>query len=450
MGKKQQITRTWQEELQIIDQTMKDISDVNDPQQLVKLYWEGIADLMPVHDHVALSRRNVTAPNYLVTRSSRFETTLNPWTQRDKLPLLTGGLLGELAYADRPVYIDDLHTRLKTDDPGWFYLQGFAKLIALPQYERNESINVSVLLLGEDDEVDFTKVPLMHWHSSLFGRGTQNLVLRNQLADALKTLDSELQVVGEIQRTLLPDKLPDVPGYDFASHYATSSRAGGDYYDFFPLEEGKLGLFIADVSGHGTPAAVLMAITHALAHSKPGSHIPPGELLEHLNVRLTRSYLRAGMFVTAFYGILDPATRTFTYARAGHNPPRLIRDGQVIALDAIGSLPMGVLEDETFSDATITLQQGDLLLLYTDGITEAMQPAGSDGRRELFGQARLDDVLIRTACKSAEDCVTTLRRAVGDFVQYTPLMDDQTLIAIRCRSRASETGKWDTKLANGF
>ena len=115
----------WREELEVIDRTMKAISGITDPEQLVESYWNGIGELIPVMEYVALSRRNVEPPFYLITRSSRFTEHLNPWTQRDRLPRLSGGLLGELAYANRPVIIDDLPARLAADDPGWFYLQGF-------------------------------------------------------------------------------------------------------------------------------------------------------------------------------------------------------------------------------------------------------------------------------------------------------------------------------------
>src|SRR5207244_5583976 len=124
-----------------------------------------------------------------------------------------------------------------------------------------------------------------------------------QLAKALSDLDGELQVVGEIQRSLLPRELPKIEGIELAAHYLTSARAGGDYYDFFPLADGAWGLFIADVSGHGTPAAVLMAITHAIAHAQPGKHTPPGALLQYLNNQLARAYTRDGTFVTAFYAM---------------------------------------------------------------------------------------------------------------------------------------------------
>ena len=138
--------RPWPEELEIIDRTMRAISGITDPEELVEAYWNGIGDLLPIGDFVALSRRNVEAPNFLVTRSSRFAEHFNPWTQRDRLPRLSGGLLGEIAYANRPVIIDDVPARLRADDPGHFYLQGFEALIALPQYDAREALHVTILL----------------------------------------------------------------------------------------------------------------------------------------------------------------------------------------------------------------------------------------------------------------------------------------------------------------
>src|SRR4051794_8190800 len=125
----------WQEELAIVDRTMKAISGVTDPEKLVETYYGGIGELLPSGEYVSLSRRNVERPFYLVTRSSRFTVDLNPWTQRDQLPRLSGGLLGELIYANKPIIIDDVPERLAADDPGRFYLEGIQHLIALPQYD---------------------------------------------------------------------------------------------------------------------------------------------------------------------------------------------------------------------------------------------------------------------------------------------------------------------------
>ena len=196
--------RPWQEELEIVDRTMKAISGMADPDKLVEAYWNGIGALIPVHHYIALSRRGVERPFYLVTRSSRFTERINPWTQRDRLPVLSGGILGELAYANRPVHIEDLPARLAADDPAHHLLEGFKHLIALPQYDGGEGLNVTVMLLETGQEIDPAMIPVLHWQAGLFGRGTTNLVLRNQLSEALNTLDRELQVVGQIQRSLLP------------------------------------------------------------------------------------------------------------------------------------------------------------------------------------------------------------------------------------------------------
>jgi sigma-B regulation protein RsbU (phosphoserine phosphatase) len=424
--------RPWQEELAIIDRTMKAISGVTDPDELVKVYWSGIGELISVDDYVALSRRNMEPPDYLITRSSRFTEHFNPWTQRERLPRLSGGLLAEIAYANRPTIIEDLPARLSEGEPARFYLEGFQSLVALPQYDCGEALNMTIMLYPPGMRIDGTVIPMMHWQAGLFGRGTTNLVLRNELSAALSALNQELEIVGEIQRSLLPRELPRLPGFEMATYYQTSARAGGDYYDFFPLDGGQWGLFISDVAGHGTPAAVLMAITHAIAHAQPGTHTPPSVLLGYLNDQLARSYTREGSFVTAFYATLDPSARTLLYARAGHNPPRLVRGGRVLSLDQQGALPLGILEQQAYGQATVRLEVGDLLLLYTDGITEAMAPRQACGSRELFGVERLDALLLDCGAASAEGCVAAVRSAVAAFCANAPPTDDQTLIAIRC------------------
>jgi phosphoserine phosphatase RsbU/P len=423
--------RPWREELEIIDRTMRAISGVRDPEELVNVYWTEIGELLPIHDYIAMSRRNVDPPSFLITRSSRFAENLNPWTQRDRLPRLSGGLLGEIAYGNKPVIIDDLPSRLAPDDPGRTYLDGFGSLVALPQYDGGEGLNTTVMLLPPGTAIDHAAIPMLHWHTGLFGRGTQNLVLRNQLADTLAVLDRELKVVGEIQHSLLPQSLPVIPGFELGAHYLTSARAGGDYYDFFPLDGGRWGIFIADVSGHGTPAAVLMAITHAIAHSQPGTHTPPGAMLDYLNTQLARSYTRDGTFVTAFYAVLDPADRTVTYSRAGHNPPRLVGRNGVRALDETGGLPLGILEQQTYGQCKVTLGEGDLLLLYTDGITEAMTAPKAGGVRALYGVERLDRVLLDSVAQRPEECLNRIRADVAAFCENAAPIDDQTLIAIR-------------------
>jgi sigma-B regulation protein RsbU (phosphoserine phosphatase) len=249
---------------------------------------------------------------------------------------------------------------------------------------------------------------------------------------ALAALDRELQIVGAIQRSLLPRELPEIEGFELSAYYQTSARAGGDYYDFFPLQGGKWGLFIGDVSGHGTPAAVLMAITHAIAHAQPGTHTPPAALLAYLNNQLASAYTHDGSFVTGFYAVLDPAERTLNYSRAGHNPPRLVRGDKVLSLDGVGSFPLGIVDDQTFEQATVKLESGDLLLFYTDGITEALAPLQAPNPGTMFGTDRLDNLLLNCSGISTDECLNQIRAAVAEFSQHAPPTDDQTLVAIRC------------------
>src|SRR3954464_12368420 len=125
----------WKEELAIIDRTMKAISGITNPEQLVNVYWSGIGDLWPSEQFVSLSRRFEPPPFFVITRSSRFTEDINPFTHRERLPRLSGGLLGEIMYSNAPVIIDDVPARLSPDDPGAYYLEGIQSLVALPQYE---------------------------------------------------------------------------------------------------------------------------------------------------------------------------------------------------------------------------------------------------------------------------------------------------------------------------
>ena len=250
------------------------------------------------------------------------------------MPLYEGGLIAELIYGDEPRLFDDLD--IDPDDPAAEYLNGYRSMLAIPTYDRGEALNMVLLLRREPHAFSREQFPEVVWMSNLFGRATAHLLTSERLKQAYESVDYEMKVVGEIQRSLLPAKMPVIPTLAVAASYQTSHRAGGDYYDFFPLPEGKWGILIADVSGHGTPAAVLMAVTHSLAHTYPGQPTPPNEMLDYLNGKLAALYtMQSDTFVTAFYGIYNPADRSLTYSSAGHNPPRLKRcqDGTLIALN---------------------------------------------------------------------------------------------------------------------
>jgi sigma-B regulation protein RsbU (phosphoserine phosphatase) len=413
----------WQERLAAIVETMREMSCQTDPQEMVRAYAARVRELVPADGRMGLSRRDLTAPQYRITRSSTWGESINPWKDRDRLPLLQGGLLAELLYANEPRIIDDL--RLADDEPAREYLAGQRSLAAIPLYDRGVALNMVVLLRREPAAFSREQFPDLLWVSNLFGRATSNLVLSEELQTAYRALDREMKVVADIQRSLLPAPLPAVPGLELAASYQTAERAGGDYYDLFPLQEGKWGLLIADVSGHGTPAAVLMAVTHAIAHTCPGPCITPSQMLRYVNTHLCRRYTSgSASFVTAFYGVYDPATRELAYACAGHNPPRLRRGpGEVpIPLDGAAGLPLGVWEEETYAETSRRLRPGDQVVFYTDGLTEAH---GADGT--LFGLARLDAALA-AGPHTAAGLLEAVLRTVEAFTAGAAPDDDRTLL----------------------
>lgn len=414
--------------LAFIVDLLREMSLHDDPQAMVRSYGARMRELRPIAGWLAISRRGLESPFYRITRSSSWTEEINPWKQKDRLPLLSGGFLSALIYSGEPRVIDDLAHLVSADDPAHDYLAGYGSMMAIPHFDRGESLNMTISLQHETGSFDREMFPEWVWLSGLFGRATQSLVLSDELKRAYEVVERELKVIADIQRSLLPRELPRLAGVELATYYRTSRWAGGDYYDFFPLPEGRLGVLIADVSGHGAPAAVLMAITHSLAHGLPGPPDPPGVLLGHVNHRLALAYTTSDdVFVTAFYGVLDPARRSFTYSCAGHNPPRLkrCRRADVIPLDEIGGPPLGLFEDLKYDQITIELEPDDVLALYTDGITEAMDSKGVQ-----FGVGRLDEILGRCEL-DAQGMIDAVVAGVDDFTGMQPPEDDRTLLVIQ-------------------
>jgi len=423
-----EFTSDWQARLAHSVETVRELSRQTDPQAMVQHYGQRVRQTLPIDASVSLSRRGLQRPYYRITRSSRWEETINPWKQKDRLPVLSGGLLSELIWSDEPRIVDHLEVGL--DDPAAEYLAGNRSLVALPLYDGGTAQNMVVLLRREPAAFGREDFPNLVVTSNLFGRATHNLVLSEELRTAYNAVDAELKVIADIQRSLLPQELPDIPTMQLAAHYQTARRAGGDYYDFFPLPDGQWGILIADVAGHGTPAAVLMAITHSLAHGLCERERTPAQMLRHLNTSLHRRYTtRSGAFVTAMYAIYEPRTRALTYAIAGHPPPRVKRcaDGTIFSLDRVGGLPLGILDSEDYPEFTQTLQPGDQIIFYTDGITEAMSPT-----HELFGPERLD-VVLENCTIHATDIIDRLLDAVAEFTHHQPPDDDRTVLVAKIR-----------------
>jgi len=422
----------WRQRLDYIVQTMREVSRHTDPQSMVEAYGRRMRRALPSERFLSLTRRGAAPPEVIIARDLHGRQTMDHsgdvWGQRNALPRVHGGILSDLVYSNEFHYITDLD--LNPDDPAREYLEGFRSLVAIPVYEDGEAINVIVLLRREPDAFDPQAFPQIVWTSNLFGRATHNLVLRREVQEAYDLVDREMRIIGDIQRALLPEELPEIETLDLAAYYEPARRAGGDYYDFFALEDGRLGIFLADASGHGSPAAVHMAITHTLAHTRPADAVEPADVLAFINHYLARHYSLDGAFVTAFFGTYDPATLTLRYSSAGHPPPRVKRcaDDSLFSIDQARGIPLGVLVEQDYHEAEITFSPGDQIIFYTDGLTESFNPNG-----EMFGPERLDRCI--SDCQlTAQGLVDTVLQQRDQFAEGREPHDDITVLVARVRA----------------
>ncbi len=276
---------------------------------------------------------------------------------------------------------------------------------------------------------------------------TKNLY--DKLQEAYAIIDKERDVIAKIQQGLLCDKPPEIPGFKFFSDYQPSSKAGGDYYDFVQIDEDHLGILVSDVSGHGCPAAVIMAMMRVLLRSVFSEVRSPKEALEKINHILCEN-IKSGHFITAFYGVIHLPTRRMKFASAGHNPPLLIDydKNTVHQLTTSKGFPLIIFPQNDLEEKEIYLPLNSKLVLYTDGLTEAQNPQG-----EMFGMERFSDYLldlgksldavqlgirikemaqefINSTSFSADESMTDLNMLVQGFVHDTNFTDDYTLVIL--------------------
>jgi sigma-B regulation protein RsbU (phosphoserine phosphatase) len=407
--------------LRRIDDLVMEMSAQDDADRLVRVFARQGAFLIPRDGLLSINRRDLDPPYYRLSRSWRWDESINPWTERHRLPVFDRGLLGELLYVGKPAVLN--HLEVEPDDPAREHLEGMRSLACAPGYDHGQPLNMVIALSRQPDAFTTADLENLLLHANLLGRAVNNLVLAQQLDEAYRKLDDEMRQAGLVQRALLPQELPAIDGLDLGASYVTCSRAGGDYYHVLPLPDGRWGLFLADVSGHGVAAAVGMAMLHTLVHSCPEPCAPPGRVLAHVNRHLG-AVAPEGMFATAFYGVYEPLTRRLTYSIAGHPLPLLRRRNHaVVELERTPGLPLGILERDSWDEQVVTLAPGDALLLFTDGITEGTNAAG-----EMFGGERLADA-VRLGPQRPQRLVQHVERHFQNFRGDAPDMDDRTLLA---------------------
>jgi serine phosphatase RsbU (regulator of sigma subunit) len=266
-----------------------------------------------------------------------------------------------------------------------------------------------------------------------FNRMTLELKAGTERALEQERIKKELQLAHQIQQTLLPKQTPEVPGISFGALYRAAKEVGGDYYDFLWLDKHKLGLAVADVCGKGVPAAMLMSMARSMLKSIARNYAAPSEVLKELN-RLLCGDLKNGMFITVLYAVLDVQKKTLTYALAGHNPGMLVNSAHH-KVKSLGCeppcLPVGLDRGTTFEkliqDKKITLAPHDVVVLYTDGVTEAM-----NAEREEFGEGGLQACLEGQGAEcDAPALIRALDSQLTDFCGDFAQSDDIAAIILK-------------------
>jgi sigma-B regulation protein RsbU (phosphoserine phosphatase) len=298
-------------------------------------------------------------------------------------------------------------------------------LMAVPVAIKNDSFGVMVIEEADNGRrFRSRRIEIINGIAQQAALAIQNDRLQEEMV-VRERLETEVQLARQIQQTFIPHSLPEYPGWQLAARWRTARQVGGDFYDVIELPNHCLGLFIADVADKGVPAALFMALTRTLVRAAVLETDSPADALRRVNDLLVPD-TQQGMFVTAFYAVLNRETGDFTYVNAGHNPPLWMHgDGSEIQRLTRTGVALGVAENLPMYEKTIRLSIGDYVLLYTDGVTEAFSLEG-----DLYGEPRLTDA-VRQPHESANHLLEVVEASLTDFITTAPLSDDLTMLALR-------------------
>ena len=413
-------------------QLMQSVPHVSDPYELVGNFVDTMNRAYGDRAYLQISTHGLKTGEFRIQRLLRENgvDVINFGTDLGKAPIGRGGTIAQIIATREPklLYEVDLQNEPNLDGA----LAGYRSLIAVPVLQNDFAIDWVALLHGKPNAFSEQDLEDLIMRANLVSTMASNLLTSNRLRLANARIEAEMQQIARIQRALLPDHLPQIPGVQIATSYSTFDVVGGDLYDFTELHhngngEQRWALLIGDVSGHGPAAAVVMAMFHAILHTYPINPHGPAEVLRHVNRHLYSKNVE-NSFVTAFLAFYEPRTRELVYARAGHNPPILKEfphRGDATLLDAVGEVPLGIVEDVKYSESSVKLHPGQTLILYTDGITEAKRPGG-----EMFGVEGVERSLIH--CSGAPECaISHITDALKAHQVDVRPNDDQTVVVMQ-------------------
>jgi sigma-B regulation protein RsbU (phosphoserine phosphatase) len=335
-------------------------------------------------------------------------------------------VVNRVASTGRPVLTDNAAKDLRFSGMKSIMIKGLRSILCVPLQVKGRTTGLvyvdNRLHAGIFDEKD---LDLLVTFANQAAIAIENARLY-QVAVEKGRMEQELQMAREIQRSLLPAEPPDLPGYELAADWQAAREVAGDFYDFIELAESdQLGVLIADVSDKGAPAAIFMAVTRSLIRGNAVSASTPLEAMRRANRQIVADS-HAGMFVTAFYLLFSPNSGRVRYVNAGHNLPLLRRaSGEIVELE-MGGMALGWFVENPLVERELILEPGDLLLLYTDGVTDACNLA-----QEEFGLQRLRNLVATCGELGAQETLDCINGAVSRFVGDAPATDDITMVVIR-------------------
>ncbi len=345
-----------------------------------------------------------------------------PEDQRQHLTVKMGqGIVGWVAKTGQSVLLNDV-----SEDTKYISMRPQTKSeIAVPLISRDKVVGVFNVESDELDAYSQTDLELLETFGSQAAVSIERAILYQQSIEQ-KALEEELAIARRIQQTFLPEKAPVVPGLDIAGINIPSEAVGGDYYDYIDIVKNQFGIAIGDVSGKGIGAALIMAAFRASLKAEIRNNYAIRTIFAKVNSLLYESIEREN-YVTSVYGVLDAKNRVFTFSNAGHNPPLLFKsDSRIIDLTE-GGLALGMFPGSQYEERPVYIDNGDILLFYTDGVTEAQNK-----NNEEFGENRLKKLVRQSKESSAREIINRVVDSVQQFKDPSKPLDDLTMILIKC------------------
>src|SRR5437870_2577561 len=415
------------DKLRMLLDITKKISRSLDLTEVLNLVMETLDSLIP-YDAAGIYLVKCTRP--LAERNGEVDETCVFHTEAvrgydiadlQELRLKMGeGLIGHVALRGKPFISPDVRK-----EPRYINARARTRSEMVAPIISNEEV-IGVFDLESDELNAYTKddLEVLMLLASQVAIIIEKVMLHQQLIEK-KRLEGQLEVAREVQLELLPASDPKLPGYDISAYNFPTEEVSGDYYDWVPIYDDQIGIVIADVAGKGVPAALLMAFLRASLRAASHIGYAPQFSMSKVNYLLWESIER-NQFVTAFYGILDATNRTLAYSNAGHNPPLLIDADGKTRFEERGGVPLGMFRDSRYYEYFATIEPGQMLVLYTDGVTEAMNPSGEE-----YGGQRLVAAALQGRHLSARELIDFIHRDVIDWTDGRGAHDDVTFFIVK-------------------